>query len=288
MKTLLALSLLLPVPLEARVLVHGHRGSRGTRPENTLAAFREALRAGADVLELDLAVTKDGVLVVSHDPRLEPALCLGADGKPGEPALIRALTFAEVKGYDCGTLKNPRFPRQVAAPGEKVPALAEVFALVKGSEEPAAAAVQFNVETKSFPAFPEVSPAPEEFAAALVREARAAKLVERVIVQSFDRRTLEAVKRLEPALRTAMLTSDNLVDFAALAAAGKFDVLSPDHQWVTKPDVEALHALKVSVAPWTVNDEAGWARMLELGVDAIITDYPEDLVAYLKKRGLRD
>lgn len=277
MKTLLALLMLASVA-DARVLVQGHRGSRGTRPENTLSAFREALRVGADVLELDLAVTKDGVLVVSHDPRLEPERCLGPDGKPGAPVLIRALTLAEVKAYDCGSLPNPRFPRQVLQPGERVPTLAEVLAL--------STAVQFNVETKVFPAFPEASPAPEDFAALVVREVREAKALGRVIVQSFDRRTLEAVKRLEPGLRTSMLTSDNLVDFAALAKAGRFDVLSPDAQWVTKEDVAALHALKVQVAPWTVNDEAGWARALDMGVDAIITDYPEDLVAYLKSRGL--
>lgn len=282
MKALLAFTFALALPAQGGVLIHGHRGSRGTRPENTMAAFREALRAGADVLELDLAVTKDGVVVVSHDPKLEPGLCLGPDGKPGEPVLIRALTLAEVKRYDCGTLKNPRFPRQVPAPGERVPALAEVFALAAGSP-----AVQFNVETKIYPAFPEAAPAPEEFAAAVVKEVRAAKLTARVIVQSFDRRTLAAVSRLEPGLRTAMLTSDNLVDFAALAAAGQFAFVSPDHQWVTKDDVAALHAMGVQVAPWTVNDEAGWARVLEMGVDAVITDYPEDLAGYLKKRGLR-
>lgn len=276
MNIILALSVLLAAPAGAGVLVHGHRGSRGTHPENTLAAFREALRVGADVLELDLAVTKDGVLVVSHDPRLEPALCLGPEGKPVEPVLIRSLTLAEVKKFDCGSLRNPRFPRQALSPGERVPTLAEVLAL--------SPTVRFNIETKLFPAFPDAAPAPEEFAALVVKEVRAAKAVGRVIVQSFDRRTLLAAKHLEPSLRTSMLTSDNLVDFAALAKAGRFDVISPDHQWVTKADVEALHALGVQVAPWTVNDEAGWARVLDMGVDAIITDYPEDLGAYLKRR----
>lgn len=277
----------LGVTSDAAVLVHGHRGSRGTRPENTLAAFSEALRVGVDVLELDLAVTKDGVLVVSHDPRLEPTLCLGPDGKPVEPVLIRSLTVAEVKRFDCGAVPNPRFPRQAPRLGERVPTLAEVFSLVATSQEPAAGKVQFNIETKVFPAYPEASPTPDEFAMLLVREVRAAGVTSRVIVQSFDRRTLLAVKSLEPTLRTSMLTSDNLVDFAALAAAGRFNVISPDYQWVTKADVESLHRMNVQVAPWTVNDEAGWARVLDMGVDAIITDYPEDLIAYLKGRGLR-
>lgn len=283
----LALAFLLAAPAGAGVLVHGHRGSRGTRPENTLAAFREALRVGVDVLELDLAVTKDGVLVVSHDPRLEPTLCLGPEGKPVEPVLIRSLTLAEVKRFDCGAVPNPRFPRQAPRLGERVPTLAEVFALVGSSQEPAAARVQFNVETKLYPAYPEATPTPDEFAMLLVREVRAAGLTGRVIVQSFDRRTLLAAKSLEPGLRTSMLTSDNLVDFAALAAAGRFNIVSPDHHWVTKADVEALHRMNVQVAPWTVNDEAGWARVLDMGVDAVITDYPEDLIAFLKRRGQR-
>ncbi|TBR25879.1 glycerophosphodiester phosphodiesterase [bacterium] len=278
MKTLLALALLSAASADARVLVHGHRGSRGTRPENTLAAFREALRAGVDVLELDLAVTKDDVLVVSHDPLLEPALCLGPDGKPGAPVLIRSLTLAEVKAYDCGSLKNPRFPRQVPQPGERIPTLAEVLAL--------SPTVRFNIETKVFPAHPEAAPDPAQFATVLAFALHKAKVIDRVVVQSFDRRTLEAVKRFAPGVRTAMLTSDNLVDFAALAKAGSFDVISPDADWITKDDVAALHAMNVQVAPWTVNDEAGWARVLEMGVDAIITDYPEDLIAYLKKKGL--
>lgn len=280
------LSLLLPLPTHSAVLVHGHRGCRGTRPENTLAAFKEALRVGADVLELDLAVTKDDVLVVSHDPRLEPGLCLGPGGEKLEaPVVIRTLTLAEVKQYDCGSLKNPRFPRQVPQPGERVPTLAEVFELAAKTQ--GAEKVQFNVETKIFPAYPEVTPPPAEFAALLLKAAAQAKVTDRLIVQSFDYRTLEAVKGLDERVRTAQLTSDNLVNAAALAADGDLDFLSPDYQWVTKAQVEELHGMKVEVAPWTVNDEAGWQKMADLGVDAVITDYPEDLVAWLKKKGLR-
>src|ERR1035437_9414439 len=103
------------------VKVHGHRGSRGTRPENTLAAFAEALRVGADVLELDMVVTQDDVVVVSHNPAIPPELCLEAGGgKLAAPVLIRSLTLAQVKSYDCGSLPNPSFPEQVRFPGEKM------------------------------------------------------------------------------------------------------------------------------------------------------------------------
>ncbi|MBI3297761.1 MAG: glycerophosphodiester phosphodiesterase [Elusimicrobia bacterium] len=270
-----------------RIAVHGHRGSRGTRPENTLAAFKEALRVGVDVLELDLGVTKDGVVVVSHDPLINPVICSLPGGKPAEAAPLRTLTYAELSRYDCGSLRNPRFPRQVPSPGERMPLLSEVFALVKASTQPAAARVELNMETKLLPGEPDLTVSPEEFAALLAAEIKASGFQNRVIVQSFDRRTLEALRRLAPKLRLSMLISDNLPDLGALAAAQRVDFISPDWLWITKADVDAVHAAGAKVAPWTVNDEKGWARMVDFGVDAVITDYPEDLIVWLKAKGLR-
>src|SRR5277367_2119072 len=110
--------------------VHGHRGARALRPENTLPAFEYAIAQGVDVLELDMAVTKDGVIVVSHDPILHPPVCSG----PQPMAAIHALTLAELKQWDCGRIQNPGFPRQQAIPGTRMPTLEEVFALApKGS-----------------------------------------------------------------------------------------------------------------------------------------------------------
>jgi len=284
---LAALLLAAPAWAAPKIQVHGHRGCRGFRPENTLAAFHEALSFGVDVLELDLAVTKDGVIVVSHNPDIDPAICLGPDGKPAEEKAIHSLTLAEVQGYDCGSLKNPKFERQIPVPGQRIPRLAEVFDLVKDSSFPGAKTVEFNIETKIFPGDPDKAPAPAEFAKAVADVVKKHGLESRVIVQSFDRRTLDELRKLEPRIRRSMLTSDNLVDFAAVAKAQKVDIISPYYLWITKPDVDALHKLKVQVAPWTVNDEAGWAKVIDMGADAIITDYPHDLIAYLKKRGLR-
>ncbi|MEK7745143.1 MAG: glycerophosphodiester phosphodiesterase family protein, partial [Elusimicrobiota bacterium] len=151
----------------------------------------------------------------------------------------------------------------------------------------AASAVEFNIETKIVPGEPDLSPEPAEFARLVLAVVRDFGWESRVIVQSFDRRTLAQVRRLEPRVRTSMLISDNLPDLAAVAAAEKAAILSPNALWLTREDVEALHRLGVQVAPWTVNDERGWSAMLALGVDAIITDYPRELIAYLKKRGLR-
>ena len=267
------------------VKVHGHRGSRGTMPENTLAAFAEALRVGVDVLELDMAVTKDDIVIVSHNPEVSPELCLDASGgKLAAPVPFRSLTLAQVKGYDCGSLPNPRFPEQVRVPGERMPTLDEVFALVALSTYPAAATALFNIETKLAPGFPELSPDPERFVALVAAIVEKHGLAARTILQSFDDRTLSAMKKRLPKVRTALLTSDNHFDFVAAARAIGAGMLSPDRHWLTKDDVSRLHKAGIEVHPWTVNDEAGWAQMLALGVDGIITDYPEKLIAYLKKR----
>ncbi|MBI3550901.1 MAG: glycerophosphodiester phosphodiesterase [Elusimicrobia bacterium] len=270
------------------VKVHGHRGTRGMRPENTLAAFREALRVGVDALELDMGVTKDDAVVVSHDQRVNPDHCLDAAGKPlTDSPPIRVLTLKQFKSYDCGSLRNPRFPDQVLSPGERMPTLDEVFELVARSTYPAAKTVEFNIETKIVPSAPELSPEPERFALLVAAAVERRGLASRVILQSFDYRTLAALRKRLPQVRLSLLTSDNLFDLSAAARSLGADFVSPDQQWITKDEVRRLHADGVQVLPWTVNDEAGWDRMIELGVDGIITDYPERLIAYLRARKLR-
>ena len=283
---LLAALLLLPAAAGAaeprRILVHGHRGSRGTHPENTLPAFAEALRAGADVLELDLAVTKDGALVVSHDPRIDPELCLGPDGAKllSGPA-IRSLPLREVRGYDCGSLKNPRFPEQVPVPGTRIPTLDEVLLSAKSSP------VEFNIETKIFPREPELAPAPDEFARLLAAAVKHHGLEARAIVQSFDVRTLKEVKRLAPRIRTSQLTSDDLVDILPALKAARADFWSPFFEWAPAETIRQVQAAGIRVAPWTLNTPKDWEAAAASGVDAIITDYPAKLAAFLKEKKLR-
>ncbi|MFI5346875.1 MAG: glycerophosphodiester phosphodiesterase [Elusimicrobiota bacterium] len=286
MKAALLSVLLLSAPSlsGARVRVHGHRGCRAVRPENTLAAFDEALRVGADVLELDMVVTKDGVVSVSHNKSIDPAICLGPGGKTAEPVAIHSLTRAELDQYDCGALKNPRFPRQQPRPGEKMPTLEAVFDLVARSTYPAAAAMQFNIETKIVPGEPDLSPEPAEFARLVVGLVKKHHLESRVIVQSFDDRTLREVRKLAPKIRLSLLTSDNHLDYVALAKGLGAEIISPDSQWITADDVARLHKAGVQVAPWTVDDKAGWDRLIAMGVDAIITDDPEALISELKSR----
>src|SRR6185312_8360298 len=153
-----------------RVEVQGHRGARARRPENTIPAFEYAISQGVDVLELDMNVTKDGVLVVSHDPVLHPPVCSG----PVPQAKIRDLTLAQVREWDCGKIQNPGFATQQAIPGTKMPTLDEVFNLApKGN-------FQFNIETKVN------GTPPEEFARMVLAAVKDHHLESRVTLQSFD------------------------------------------------------------------------------------------------------
>jgi len=271
---------------EARVVqVHGHRGSRGTVPENTIAAFEAGLMAGVDVLEMDMGVTKDDVVVISHEPNVTPERCLDPEGKKLEkPVPIRSLTLAELKKYDCGTLLHPKFPQQIAVPGEKMPTLDEMYTMVEKSGYEAAKKVEFNIETKIFPYDPAATPPPAEFAKLVVAVVKKHGMEKRTIVQSFDYRTLKEIKKLEPAIRTSQLTEANLLDIVPSLKSIKADFWSPDFKWTTPELVKEVQAAGIKVAPWTINTKKEWELAIQAGVDAIITDYPAALIEYLDAR----
>ena len=280
MVILIVLLVLMSAPLTAgsRILVHGHRGARGVLPENTIPAFEYAIGLGVDVLELDMAVTKDDVLVVSHDPELNPKICTGP---AGGSRVIRELTLAELRQWDCGSLKNPDFPKQKPVPGTRVPTREEVFALApKGS-------FHFNIETKIFRDQPQYTPDPERFAQLVIDAVKRHKLESRVMVQSFDLRTLTAVARLAPAIRRSALYERGPRDFVDLAREAKATIVSPQYRLVTAAKVKAAHAAGLEVVPWTANTPADWDKLIEAGVDAIITDDPAELISYLKRLSLQ-
>ena len=177
--------------------LQGHRGARGLRPENTLAGFAHALSLGVTTLELDTAVTSDGVVVASHDSELNPDLTRDASGQwlttKGPPIL--SLTYAELQEYDVGRLRpeSPysfRFGEQVAVDGQRIPRLADLFSLV---DESGNLSVRFNIETKIDPRKPRATPPAALFAEALVREIRRAGMETRSTIQSFDWSTLRVV-----------------------------------------------------------------------------------------------
>lgn len=260
------------------IQVHGHRGARARMPENTIPAFEYAIEVGVDALELDLAVTKDNVLVVSHDPVLQAPVCRG----PVEKAVIRELTLAQVKEWDCGAVQNPRFHEQKTIPGTRIPTFDEVLALApKGNFE-------FNVETKIFLKEPQYTPTPAEFARLLVDAIRRHKLEKRVMIQSFDFRTLVEARKMAPEIRLSALYEQGPKDFVMLSKeAANAEIVSPEYHLVTLEKVMAAHAKGLQVVPWTANTVADWDKLIRAGVDAIISDDPAALIAHLKSHALR-
>lgn len=245
------------------------------RPENTIPAFEYAISAGADALELDLAVTRDNVLVVSHDPVLHPPICSG----PHPRAIVRELTLDELREWDCGALQNPDFPRQTPIPGTSIPTLDEVLALSRWGT------FGFDIEVKSFPEQPRYTPEPAEFARLLLDRIRGHNLEARTVVQSFDFRALAEMRSIAPEIRLAALYEGGGPDLLSLA--GRVQIVSPHFSSVDAGNVAEAHAAGLHVVPWTANRIAEWDVLIDAGVDGIITDDPAALISHLRQKGLR-
>jgi glycerophosphoryl diester phosphodiesterase len=274
MKGALALIVLLMANAAQAFDLQGHRGARGHAPENTLAGFELAAAMGVTTLELDVGVTRDGVVVIHHDRALNPDLARGPDGRwIAEPRpLIHALSFDELQRYDIGRIRPDseyarHFPQQKPIDGTRIPRLAELFARA-GSK------LRFNIETKISPQAPQETLPPAPFARALIAEIRKAGVEKRSTIQSFDWRTLKVVEREAPEIATAYLTGRRNADPEKVHAAGG-RLWSPDFTTLTPQTAAAARRLGLKIIPWTVNEKADIERLLKLGVDGIITDYPE-------------
>jgi glycerophosphoryl diester phosphodiesterase len=261
--------------------LQGHRGARGYAPENTLPGFERALAMGVTTLELDVGVTRDGVVVIHHDRALNPDLARAPDGRwIGEQRpLIHALSFSELQRYDVGRIRPGseyarRFPHQAPIDGTRIPRLSELFAI-------AGPTVRFNIETKISADAPQDTLPPEPFARALIAEIRKAGVEARSTVQSFDWRTLKVVEREAPGIATAYLTGSRDADPEKVHAAGG-RIWSPDFATLTPQNVAAARRLGLKIIPWTVNERADIERILKLGVDGIISDYPDRVREALK------
>lgn len=280
--------------------LQGHRGARGLAPENTLAAFAKALEIGVTTLEMDTAITSDGVVMVSHNARLNPDITRGPDGRwlQNPTPAINELTERELQRYDVGRIRpgsdySHQFPVQRRLDRERIPTLSSVFNLARRS------GVRFNIETKVSPLQPEDTPAPQEFARILVELVLAERMAERVTIQSFDWRTLATVRKLAPQIETSYLSAqlpsiDNIQtgrespwtagiqvrdhgSVAKMVKAAGGQVWSPYHGDLTQEQVREAKALGLKVLPWTVNDPAVMDRLIGWGVDGIISDYPDRL-----------
>lgn len=262
----------------------GHRGCRGLRPENTVPAFVQALQYPEIVtLELDLAVSKDGQLIVSHEPWFNASICHLPGGDTmskaeGERLLIYGKTMGEIRAYDCGSWGNPRFPEQVKTPAYK-PALREVVEAVRAADRKRL--IRWNIEIKSQPDWDGVRTPPiEQFAALVVAEVRALGIAEYCTIQSFDVRPLQILHRTDPDLRLALLIENIWGVKKNLKKLGFTPhIYSPYYMTVSESMVKKCHAKGMKIIPWTVNDVPAMKKMISMGVDGIITDYPDRIGA---------
>ena len=310
MPRLLALVVAALVTQAAAFDLQGHRGARGLAPENSLPGFARALSLGVTTLELDVGVTADSVVVVSHDRRLNPDVVRGPDGRwlAGHTRAIHELTFHELQRYDVGRIRpgsdySRRFPDQRRMDGVHIPRLEDVFALARKARNDE---IRFNIETKLSPLVPEETADHEAFARALIKAVRAGGVERRTTIQSFDWRTLAVVQREAPEIATAYLTDgENVRDAGAKASpwtngirfadhgsvpkmvktAGGA-IWSPSHRDLTDALVKQARSLGLGVLPWTVNDVPDMERLIGWGVDGIITDYPDRLREVMAAKGL--
>lgn len=271
-------------------LIIGHRGARGLYPENTLSSFIEAVNLGVDAIELDVVISKDLQVVVSHEAWMHKDFCSTPDGFP-VPSKTRhkynlfKMNYEEIRQFDCGKRGNAGFPQQKPTPEHK-PLLSEVFQKVNAyTQHHNLAKARFLIEIKSEPDADGVfNPEPEQFVELVYAEINAAGMINRVSIQSFDPRILDEMRKLDSTLEMAFLVENSepleynleLIDFLP-------KTYSPDFRLVTPSLVEEVHNMNMQLVPWTVNETSDMERLLAMGVDGLITDYPDRALAYRNK-----
>ena len=299
---------------QQRIDLQGHRGARGLLPENTLAAFERAIQLGVTTLELDVVVTKDDVLVVSHNPELNPELTRDLQGRfllSAGPQIV-SLNYQELATYDVGRI-NPTTPyarifyEQRPVDGQRIPRLKDLFDLVKSSGNKT---VKFAIETKVTPTHPEQTPSPERVVDLLLKEVKDSGMTDRVQILSFDWRTLQSVQRLSPGTPTVYVTAqlpelDNLMiqspqdspwtagfQYKQYGSIPKMIKAAGGTHWssfwreLDAKKVREAQQLGIKVLAWTVNSKALMNQMIDMGVDGLVTDRPDLAIEVLKQRNM--
>jgi glycerophosphoryl diester phosphodiesterase len=270
-------------PLASAFDKEGHRGCRGLMPENTIPAYLEAIYLGVTTLEMDAVITKDLQVVMSHEPFFNHAITTKPDGSFVSESEERSLniynmTYAEVKSFDVGMKPNPLFPQQ-----QKLHAVKHLLRDVIDSVESYTAKnkkqpVHYNIETKCTPETDNIyHPTPDKFVELIVAVIKEKKIEERLIIQSFDIRSLQYLHQHYPSIKTSLLVDENDKKTFALQLKDLGfipTIYSPAYQLVTPLLVKQCHDTGIKLIPWTVNDKTEIARLKNLGVDGIISDYP--------------
>lgn len=271
-------------PLNKTPDLQGHRGCRGLMPENTIPAFIKALQLNVTTLEMDAIITKDGEVIISHEPFFNHEITTKPNGDTVAEAEERSLNiytmnYDSVMKYDVGIKPHPRFPQQQKMHAIK-PRLKDVIDTAESyclthKRKP----VYYNIETKSLPEGDNIyHPLPGPFVEAIVQVIKEKHIEERVIIQSFDIRTLQYLHQHYPAMQTALLVEEeDTTTFAQQIKGLGFipAIYSPAYQLVTPLLVQQCHAMNIKLIPWTVNDKEKMKYLLKLGVDGLISDYPD-------------
>lgn len=262
-----------------QVDIQGHRGARGIMPENTIPGFLYALDQGVTTLELDVVITADNKVVVSHEPWISSEICLSNEGQPleeGKGLNIYKMTYDQVKSYDCGSKEHARFPEQ-----EKIQVIKPLLGdVIKAAERHIKShtryEVDYNIEIKSQPSGDNLyHPSPEKFSDLVYQLIDQYLPWERVVIQSFDFRVLKYWNKKYPNVRLAALVENMKSIDTNLSNLGfKPAIYSPYYQLLSQQKVNNLRGRGIKVIPWTVNDAAQMKKLVDWKVDGIITDYP--------------
>ena len=267
-----------------RIAIQGHRGARGIRPENTIAAFEYALDHGITTLELDLHMTSDGHLIIYHDDVINQNLCKSPSiPSSNTPIPVKSLTLKDIKTYDCGSIQNPNFSIQHTVPGETIPTFVELLNLITTKYPFQPVPIRMNVEIKTTTEMDS-----DEyvilFTKKLIDTLYQYNFQNRVIIQSFDPRSLKAVRSINHTIPTSYLIDETTTinkELIKQTLELEANILSPEHIQLTPEITKELKTNKLYVLPWTVNTIEGAKKMINAKVDGIITDYPDVLSVYL-------
>jgi glycerophosphoryl diester phosphodiesterase len=274
-----------------KIEIHGHRGARGYFPENTLTAFLEAVKIGVDFLEMDVVVSKDNKIVVSHEAWMNPGFCLTPEGKEIEENSrerynLFKMDHSEIIRYDCGRKTNKDFPLQKPV-SEYKPLLSKVVTAVdaytKNNHLPS---VNYNIEIKSEPGYDGIfNPAPAEFVDLVYEEIKKLNILNRVILQSFDTRILRELKKKDASLILSLLVENtNDLQWNLNELGFMPDIYAPEFVLIDEQMVKTLTSKNIKLITWTVNEVPDIKKMIELGVEGIISDYPDRVKKILNSK----
>lgn len=270
---------------KAQIDIQGHRGFRGLFPENSLTAFDKAMDLGVHTLELDVVISKDKKVVVSHEPYMNPVICFDLEGGIIPDSLatkfnLYQMNYEAIKQFDCGSKFHPTYPEQEKFKTYK-PLLSEVFDLVKTKNSD----VKFNIEIKSDPSYYGIfTPHPKAYVAMVLEDIKKQDMSNHITLQSFDVAILEEIKKQSPETEVALLVEGNETIAGKLETLSfKPEIISPYFKLLSAESVKDYQSKDYQVIPWTINEEKDIKQMITLEVDGIITDYPNRLIKILKE-----